>query len=305
MASANPPLESSASNEQTIDHTEAGAGSPHLSHADRKKAHENATLPAEVIHEIVREEGERELARSAGALWWSGLAAGLSMGFSFLAQAALQAGLPDAAWRTLVASLGYTVGFAIVVLGRQQLFTESTLSAVLPALTRRTTGAALACLRLWAIVLSANIAGTWILAAVLAYGHPVSPEAMHALAMIAQEAVQRPFWPVLLSAIFAGWLIALMVWVLPSSSNIKLLVIVLLAYVVALGRFSHIIAGSTDAAYAMLIAHASWTQYLFNFFLPTLIGNKIGGTLLVALLNHAPVAPDLEKSGAEAKEDTG
>jgi formate/nitrite transporter FocA (FNT family) len=176
---------------------------------------------------------------------------------------------------------------------------------VLPALTRRTTGAALACLRLWTIVLSANIAGTWILAAVLAYGHPVSPEAMHALAMIAQEAVQRPFWPVLLSAIFAGWLIALMVWVLPSSSNIKLLVIVFLAYVVALGQFSRIIAGSTDAAYAVLIAHASWTQYLFNFFLPTLIGNTIGGTLLVALLNHAPVAPDLEKSGAEAKEDTG
>jgi formate/nitrite transporter FocA (FNT family) len=279
-----------------VDHTQAGSGSPHLSKDERKKAHENATIPAEVIHEIVREEGERELARGAGALWWSGLAAGLSMGFSFLTQAELRAALPDAPWRELIAALGYTVGFAIVVLGRQQLFTESTLSAVLPALTRRTPAAALACLRLWLIVLAANIAATWIFAAALTYGHFLPPDVSGALAMIGQEAVERPFWPVLLSAIFAGWLIALMVWLLPSSSSIRLLVIVFVAYVVALGKFSHIIAGSTEAAYGVLIARASWCQYLLNFFVPTLIGNTIGGTLLVALLNHAPVAPELENS---------
>lgn len=281
-----------------IDHTQAGSGSPHLSERERDKAHENATLPAEVIHEIVREEGERELARGVPALWWSGLAAGLSMGFSFLTEAALRAALPDEAWRELVISLGYTVGFAIVVLGRQQLFTESTLSAVLPALTRRTWDAAAACLRLWAIVLAANIVGTWIYAAVLAYGHPVSPETMDALAEVGQQAVQRSFWPVLLSAIFAGWLIGLMIWLLPSSSSIRLLVIVFIAYVVALAKFSHIIAGSADAAYVLLIGQASAGQYAFHFFLPTLIGNTIGGVLLVALLNHAPVAPELENSEA-------
>jgi formate/nitrite transporter FocA (FNT family) len=119
---------------------------------------------------------------------------------------------------------------------------------------------------------------------------------MGALAGIGQEAVARPFWPVLLSAIFAGWLIALMVWLLPSSSNIRLLVIVFLSYVVALGKFSHIIAGSADAAFTVIMGHASFLQYLVNFFVPTLIGNTIGGALLVALLNHAPVAPELENS---------
>ena len=288
----------SATLDESIDHTEAGAGSPHLPEAEKSKAHENATIPAEVIHEIVREEGERELARGAAALWWSGLAAGLSMGFSFIAQAELKSALPDMPWRDLIAGFGYTVGFAIVVLGRQQLFTESTLSAVLPVLTRRTTGAALACLRLWVIVLVANIVGTWIYAAVLAYGHPLSPEATSALAAIGEEALARPFWPVLLSAIFAGWLIALMVWLLPSSSNIRLLVIVFLAYVVSLGKFSHIIAGSADGAYAVMIGRGSFSQYVLNFFVPTLIGNTIGGSLLVALLNHAPVAPELENSEA-------
>jgi formate/nitrite transporter FocA (FNT family) len=183
------------------------------------------------------------------------------------------------------------------LLGRQQLFTESPLSAVLPALTRRTPVAVLACLRLWLIVLAASIAATWIFAAALAYGHFLPPEVSGALTMIGQKAVERPFWPVLLSAVFAGWLIALMVWLLPSSSSIRLLVIVFIAYVVALEKFSHIVAVSTDAAYVVLTAHASWDQYLLNFFVPTLIGNTIGGTLLVELLNHAPVAPELENSG--------
>lgn len=34
----------------------------------------------------------------------------------------------------LVAKLGYSVGFLIVILGRQQLFTENTLTPILPTL---------------------------------------------------------------------------------------------------------------------------------------------------------------------------
>jgi formate/nitrite transporter FocA (FNT family) len=279
-----------------VDHTEAGAGSPHLSAADRQKAHENGTLPAEVIHEIVREQGERELSRTTGALLASGVTAGLSMGFSFLALSELRSGLPDAPWRDSIAALGYTVGFAIVVLGRQQLFTESTLSAVLPVLTRRTTRSAMLCLRLWFWVLLGNIAGTWVFAAMLAFGHPFSAHAGAAFSEVGLEAVQRSFWPVLLSAVIAGWLIATMVWLLPSSSNIKLLVIMFVTYVVGLGHFSHIIAGSTEASYVVLTGQASLSRYLCDFFLPTAIGNTLGGVLMVALLNHAPVAPDLENS---------
>ncbi len=46
--------------------------------------------------------------------------------------------LPDAKWRPLVDSLGYSLGFLFVILGRQQLFTENTLTAILP-LARRPT----------------------------------------------------------------------------------------------------------------------------------------------------------------------
>jgi len=70
--------------------------------------------------------------RPITSLWWSGVAAGLSISFSLLAQALLQAHLPDTSWRPLLTSLGYPVGFLIVVLARQQLFTENTITPVLP-----------------------------------------------------------------------------------------------------------------------------------------------------------------------------
>ena len=107
--------------------------SPHLAEPEKDQAERHAPLRPLVIHEIVRAEGKAELGRPASALFWSGLAAGLSMGFSFVAQALLQADLALAHGHHAIASLGYMTGFVIVVLGRQQLFTESTLTAVLPA----------------------------------------------------------------------------------------------------------------------------------------------------------------------------
>ena len=117
--------------------SEAGESSPHLDKREQKQAAAGAPIGALVIHEIVRDQGEEELERSFSGLAWSGIAAGLSIGFSFLVQATLEAFLPDAPWRPLVAGFGYSIGFLIVILGRQQLFTETTLTVVIPVLTRR------------------------------------------------------------------------------------------------------------------------------------------------------------------------
>jgi formate/nitrite transporter FocA (FNT family) len=40
---------------------------------------------------------------------------------------------------------------------------------------------------------------------------------------------------------------------------------------------------------------ASLSDYLFVFFIPTLLGNVVGGTTLVALLNYGQVAADLDR----------
>jgi formate-nitrite transporter family protein len=137
--------------------------SPISSIDEAQKVQERVAIGARVVYEAVRLEGEDELERPAAALAWSGLAAGLSMGFSFLAEAALQAHLPDSLWRTMIARAGYSVGFLIVVLGRQQLFTENTLTVVLPFLLHKDIGTIRKVLRLWSIVLSANVVGTFFL----------------------------------------------------------------------------------------------------------------------------------------------
>src|SRR5690242_834176 len=107
---------------------------PHDKKAERQAQHieERSTPPTPVIYDIVRRYGEDEMERPAVSLWWSGLAAGLSMSFSLLLEGILRMHLPDAEWTRLVTSLGYPIGFVMVVLARQQLFTENTITVVLP-----------------------------------------------------------------------------------------------------------------------------------------------------------------------------
>jgi formate/nitrite transporter FocA (FNT family) len=99
---------------------------------------ERTSPPGKVVYEAIYREGEHELERCSRALAWSGLAAGLSMGFSFLMEGLLRDYLPTGRWQPLVAKFGYSIGFIIVILGRQQLFTKNTLTVVLPLLKRKT-----------------------------------------------------------------------------------------------------------------------------------------------------------------------
>ncbi len=103
---------------------------------EEKQVQERVAIGPHIVYETIRREGEEELKRSSVSLAWSGLAAGLSMGFSLVAEALLAAYLPNAEWTSLISKLGYSVGFLIVVLGRQQLYTETTLTVILPLLSR-------------------------------------------------------------------------------------------------------------------------------------------------------------------------
>ena len=270
----------------------AGNGSPHLAEEEREQAAQSKLVAARVIHEILREEGEVELQRPLGALLWSGLAAGLSMGFSFLTLALLRSRLGEGADMHLVAPLGYSVGFLIAVLGKQQLFTESTLTATLPVMHRPSLVGVVRIARIWLAVLAANVVGTFVFGWLLARPGLMTPEVSQALLETAKGALGSSFLVTAGRALFSGWLIALMVWLLPASGSAAAFVIAALTYVVALGEFPHIVAGSTEAAYAVLRDEASPGDYVWRFFLPTLLGNTLGGTALAALLNHAPVAHD-------------
>ena len=94
----------------------------------------------------------------------------------------------------------------------------------------------------------------------------------------------------------AGWLIAALVWMLPSAEGNEFLVITLMTYLIALGDFTHVIAGSAEVFYLLARGEIEVLPALFGFFLPTLTGNILGGTVLFGLLSYAQVRDELHSS---------
>jgi formate/nitrite transporter FocA (FNT family) len=262
---------------------------------EEQEVHEKTAAGAHIVYKAIMNEGEEELDRSSSALAWSGLAAGLSMGFSLMTEGLLRAHLPEAHWRPLVAKLGYSIGFLVVILGRQQLFTENTLTVILPLMKRRNIDTLGNVIRLWAIVLVTNVIGVAAFAYVAAKTQVFNEETRQAFLAIGKEAIANGAWVNGLRGVFAGWLIALMVWLLPVAETARVAVIVVITYLVALAQFSHIIAGSADALYVVAGGQASFWDVMARWFAPTLAGNVIGGTTIVAALNRAQVVSGEEE----------
>ena len=217
--------------------------------SEEKEIEQRSSPGGHIVYEAVHKEGLEELARSNSALAWSGLAAGLSMGLSLMSEGMLRSHLPDVPWRPLIAKFGYSIGFLVVVLGRQQLFTENTLTVILPLLRQRDLRTFLNVGRLWTIVLAANLVGALLIAWVIGNTDALAPEVRQAMQGLGRISMNRGFGSLVLRGIFAGWLIALMVWLMPFAESARVWVIIFITYVVGLGEFSHIVAGSVDAFY--------------------------------------------------------
>lgn len=274
----------------SIDRTGDSAGQ--LSESEQQIAKERTALRAAVIHEAIRTEGEAELQRPVRALFWSGMAAGLSMGFSLAAMGLIQSCLADTRWRSLVVDFGYPVGFLAVILGRQHLYTENTLTVMLPLLTRRDRKTLWALFRVWSVVLIANVLGAGIIAWAMGRTEVFSPEVRTAITEVAELTVKGGFFTVLLRGLFAGWIIAMMVWMMPASDSSRPAIIVFMTYLVALGALPHVVVSSVDGVYLVAVGMLSSSAF-FAFVIPTAIGNTIGGVLLVAFFNHEQVISDV------------
>lgn len=262
--------------------------------AEEKKVEDRLAIGPHIVYETIRREGEEEFNRTSSALAWSGLAAGLSMGFSLVAEALLAAHLPNATWAPLISKFGYSVGFLIVILGRQQLFTETTLTVILPLLSKQRLEKGFAVLRIWSVILAANLVGTFIFALCIAKISIFEPAVRQAFNDASQAALHGGFGSTLVRAIFAGWLIALTVWLLPVAESSRVSIIIILTYLIGLGGFNHVIAGSTKMFYLIVTGNLTWSAYATGFFVPTLLGNIIGGVSLVAFLGHAQVVAGKE-----------
>jgi formate/nitrite transporter FocA (FNT family) len=225
-----------------------GDSAGELTQSEKHMARERTALRAAVIHEAIRAEGEGELKRPISALTWSGLAGGLAMGFSFVATGLLQAHLPDTTGRPLIVNLGYSVGFLATILGRQQLYTENTLTVILPLFTQRDLRTFLRVIRLWSVVLLANLAGGYVFALTLSKTDVFRPEVVAALRDISVHEISGGWSTMFVRAIFAGWLIATMVWMMPAADSSRPAIIVVMTYLVSLAQLPHVIAGSAGAS---------------------------------------------------------
>ncbi|WP_084697733.1 formate/nitrite transporter family protein [Muricoccus aerilatus] len=139
-----------------------------------------------------------------------------------------------------------------------------------------------------------NIAGTWAVSAALAGTELSPPEVREAFSAISRQAIGASFGSTVLKGILAGWLIALLVWLMPGSGEARFTMIVLLTWLVSVGGFAHIIVGSVEASFLVLSGEASAADYLWRFFTPTLLGNVTGGVALVAALNYGQVASEVQ-----------
>jgi formate/nitrite transporter FocA (FNT family) len=251
-------------------------------------------LSAAEIHDNVVVAADEEMRRPAVELALSGLQAGLMIGFSLLAAAYLASLVgPNAApeHRAAAAAAGYPLGFILVVLARSQLFTENTLDPLLPLLERRDVRTLRGVARLWAIVLPGNLLGALCFALLAARTPMIGEPLRESLHEVAQHATEGGFGVVFYRAIFGGWLVALMAWLVASTSftGAQIAFVWLTTAPIAAFGFKHSVAGAAEAFYRAASGRATWGEMVGAFLVPAILGNIVGGGGLVALLNHGQV----------------
>ena len=278
--------------EQTEEHSQA-----RLKASEQEKVRAVTRFRSPLIYEVIRRQGQEELHRPLISLGTAGIAAGVVMGFSVLAQALLKAYLPDAPWTPTVTHLGYSLGFLIVIMCRLQLFTENTITAVLPICAYPTGRNFLAVARLWSVVLTGNVLGTLIFAVFIRFSSALLPEHFSAFVAVCERVLDLSPTQALAGGVVSGFLIACLVWVAPIAQAAEFWMVLVVTYIIALGGFSHVIVGSAEAWFLVLNGSAGLGRLTLIYVLPALCGNIIGGTGLFTLLAYTQVFTELDDAG--------
>lgn len=233
---------------------------------------------------------DHELEQPFHTFAWGSLAAGLIIGFSFLARAVFAARLPGAS--DLVHNLLYPVGFIFVILGRYPLYTENTLTPVTLALTRFASLRDL--LRVWGTSFGLNVVGAFLFALLLARTGIFDPETAEVARTYGEHLLSASWGDAFVKAVLAGWLLAGLVWLIHAARDTvaRLLLIWLVIYLQVSAGLFHCIVGSVETLYTVLTGSASLGAYVADFLVPVTLGNTVGGVVFVALLNWAQFSVD-------------
>lgn len=266
-----------------------------MSPDEKQKTVQDATaLAPKEIYEVIRQEGEEELARPTRSLVWSGIAAGILISFSVLGEAIFRTYLPDAPWRHLVENIGYSLGFLLVIMGRMQLFTENTITTVLPLVADPRYHTLVMTARLWSIVLAMNVVGAFAAAVLFAFTPAIPAEILPAITSLSEHALGFAPVEAFFRGVPAGILVAAIVWMLPRADGSGFWLILFFTWLIAAGDFTHIVAGSVEMWFLALTGNTTFQEALFSFFVPVLLGNIVGGTMIFALLAWGQVRDEVD-----------
>jgi len=235
----------------------------------------------EVFQRIVA-DADHEITSGSRELFFSGLAGGFAITITFLLYASMSASTES----KVAAVLLYPLGFVYIIIGGYQLYTENTLPPV--ALTLERLASVPSLFRHWLIVLAGNFTGGAIGAVVLAYGGVFEPAAADYALGFAQNGIETPVTALFFKAAFAGLIVAGVVWMdFAARETVSRLLIVYLAFLaIPLGNLFHVVVSFTEVVYTMLAGDLALTTGLFEFVIPVLVGNTIGGILLVTVVNY-------------------
>ncbi|QLK25299.1 formate/nitrite transporter family protein [Natrinema zhouii] len=236
----------------------------------------------EVFQRIVAAADE-EVTSGSRELFFSGIAAGFAITITVLLYASLYASTDG---HPILSALLYPLGFIYIIIGGYQLYTENTLPPVALSLERIASIPAL--LRHWTIVLAGNFTGSAIGAATLAWGGVFSPEAADAAMYLGTHGMETAWLDLFFKATFAGLIVAGVVWVEYSArETIARIVIVYMAFLaIPIGNLFHVVTSFTEMAYVVFLGEVALFAGLSQFVLPVLLGNTIGGILLVTVVNY-------------------
>jgi formate/nitrite transporter FocA (FNT family)/rubrerythrin len=250
------------------------------------------------------EVGQARLKRSWLEMSMSGLIAGMNVTFGIIASsyvAGATAPLVGADVAKILGALFFPIGFMFLMIGKSELFTENFLVPVTAVIAKR--GGILELLKLWSLTLIGNMAGIFIFALVIAgsLNQIVPSFVVNHIHGVANSYMDRTPFVMILSAIFAGWLITLMTWLLIASSGTlaRIFIIWVVGFMIYLNSFSHIVVASSEILIAINTgSHISYISWLYGYVPLTLLGNMIGGLFFVTILQYlqilhaAPTVPD-------------
>ena len=253
-----------------------------------------ATLSYRNILEREMENALQEVRRPATGLALSAFSAGLSLSFGALFMAMVltyAGGFSSLLGKQVVLAAASAIAFLFVVIGQTELFTAQATMAVLPVLDGRIGLAELG--RLWGVIYVGNLVGCVCFAGlVAAVGPPMGIVDPAAAGSLADALVGLPWWVVLASAVIAGWLMGLATWLAAASRDTvgRVLLVLIVTATIGFGPFHHVVLGTTELVTAMLLGQGVGPATLGGFLVLATVGNVVGGSVFVGLLNYGHVA---------------